>query len=77
MFDGERVYGRLCSPTAGDRVRLAGASQIALNTSAEAIKSYLLCQKVNTHPVPYFSKREPRLFSRTAGGFPGTELIIA
>lgn len=69
MVDGERVYGILCSPTAGGQVALARASQIALNTNAEAIKFYLLCQKVNTHPIQYFSKRELRWFSRTAEGF--------
>jgi len=50
-------------------VRLAGASQRALNTSAEAIKSYLLCRKENTHPIQSFSTRELSWLCRTAEGF--------
>ena len=77
MVDGERVCGRLCSPAAWDQVRLAGASQIALNTNGEAIKSYLLCQKVNIYPIQYISERGAEVVFQDCRGLPGTVLIIA
>lgn len=58
-----------CSPDAWGQVTLAAASQIAQKSNAEAVKSYLLCQNMNTHPIQYISKQELRLFSRTAEGF--------
>lgn len=77
MVYGERVCGRLCSPAAWHQVRLAGASQIALNTNAEAIKSYLLCQKVNKHPIQYISESGAEVVFQDSRGLPGTVLITA
>lgn len=47
-----------CSPAAWGHVTLAGAFQIAQKPNAEAIKSCLLCQNMNTHPIQCISKGE-------------------
>lgn len=67
VVDGE-VCGSVFSPAAWGQVRLARVSQIVLNTSAEAVNSCLLCQKVNIYLIWYIFKRELELLSRTAEG---------